>query len=259
MPLAISYVSTGPWGAGTGIPFTTPVPVDTNFYNVAQAIEALENDRPQPNEIVSVTQTGLSFSFNLADASVLGPIDLPVLSFRFFEAWEPLTLYSELDTFIVDGNGIYTVLLAHTTGATFDAALLIGGDPAYKKLFGFAPDGGSSIVYDLEFQYQGVLSDALAPPVNFLALRPFIVPAASGQHLAYLVEAPATAEQVLPILHDATQIGTVTFAIGENDGTVAITADESIVFGDRLIIGLPLAPDAAASGLTVALAARRVV
>lgn len=234
--------------------------VDDNFRSVAAAISALESDRPSPNEIVSTTQTGLSFTFNLENGGALGPIDLPVVSFHFFDAWEPLHLYTELDTFVVDGVGIFTTLLSHVSGATFDAALTVDGSPAYRKCFGFAPDGGSSIIYDLEFQYQGVLADASSSLVSFLALRPFTVPgSADGEHLAFLVTPASTAQQVLPIRHDATQIGTVTFEIGENTGTVALTAAEDWAFSERLVIDPPLAPDATAAGLTVALAARRIV
>lgn len=234
--------------------------VDSNFRSVQTAIEALETDRPSPNEIVSTTQQGLNFTFNLQNGGALGPITLPVASFRFSDAWTPFTLYAELDTFVVDGDGIYTTLLTHSTGATFDPDLAVGSDPAYRKLFGFAPDGGSSIIYDLEFQYQGVLSDALSPPVNYLALRPFTLPAsAAGEYLGYLVEAPSTATQVFPILHNATQIGTLTFSIGDNSGTTAIAAEESFAFGDRLVLGLPTAADATAAGLTWAVPARRIV
>jgi hypothetical protein len=259
MPVEITYRTDGAWGSGIGVDLTA-AQVDTNFSAIQVAIAALETDRPTPNEIVSTTQHGISFSFNLQNGDVLGPIDLPVISFHFFDAWEPFTLYSELDSFVVDGNGIYTTLLAHTTGATFNAALLVSGEPAYRKLFGFAPDGGSSVVYDLEFQYQGVLSDALAPPVSFLALRAFTLPSsAAGEYLAYLVEAPSTAQQVLPILHGASQIGTLTFDIGVNTGTTSIAVAEDFAFGDRLVLGIPGAADATAAGLTWAVPARRII
>jgi hypothetical protein len=149
------------------------------------------------------------------------------------------------------------VLLSHTTGASFDAALLVGGQPAYRKLFGFAPDGGSSIIYDLEFQYQGVLANALRPPVNFIALRPFLVPALGNS--AYIEEPASVADQVLPILHDLTQIGTVTFPVGANAGVVAIAADEVFALDERLVIGVPATADPTAAGMTVALAARRII
>ena len=231
--------------------------VDSNFRSVQTAIEALESDRPTPNEIVSTTQQGLSFSFNLQNGGVLGPITLPVVSFHFFDAWTPFTLRAELDTFVVDGVGIYTTLLAHTTGAAFDAELLVAGSPAYRRLFGFAPDGGSSIIYDLEFQYQGVLADATTAPVNFVALRPFIVPAIGNK--ARLVTPASVADQVLPILHDLTLIGTVTFVVGDNLGTIDIAADEIIATDEAFRVGLPATPDPTAAGMTLAFAARRVI
>jgi hypothetical protein len=234
--------------------------VDGNFRALSDALDALAGDRPAPNEIASVTQTGLSFSFNLENGATLGPVNLPVVAFHFRGAWTPATLYQELDSFVVDGVGLFTTLLAHASGVAFDPALAVDASPVYRKLFGFAPDGGSSIVYDLEFQYQGVLADAEIAPVNFLALRAFTLPASADVgHLAYLVVPAVSEAQVLPILHNATQIGTVTFEVGENDGVVDLAAAEAFAVGDHLVIGLPATTDATAAGMTVALAAQRIV
>jgi hypothetical protein len=234
---------------------------DQNIRELADAIVALQNDRPEPNNIESFTFDGPAMTIHMSAGPDIGPITLNFPSWKWRGAWTPFTLFNVLDTFVVDGVGIFSVLDPHTSGAAFDPAIEVTvGEPALQKIWGFAPDGGSSIIYDLEFQYQGVLSDALAPPVSFLALRVFSLPAsADGQHLAYLVEAPSTAQQVLPILHDATQIGTVTFEIGENDGAVEVAVAETFAFADRLVIGIPAAADATAAGLTVALAAQRSV
>jgi hypothetical protein len=258
MPVAITYRTTGDWGAGIGVDLTGEQ-VDANFYNLATGQASLENDRPTPNEIVSLTQQGLSFSFNLENGGSLGPVDMRplVVTFHFFRAFEPFTVRNELDTFVVDGDGIYATLLAHTTGAEFDAALLVGAEPAYDLIFGFAPDGGSSIVHDLHFEWQGVLSDATRPLVNFRALRPILIPAVGNA--AYLIDPASIADQVMPILHDATQIGTLTFVVGANDGTILITADETIGTDEFFTIGLPGTPDATAAGMILGFAARRVI
>jgi hypothetical protein len=237
----------------------TAVEADGNIRELDDKIAVLQSDRPQPARIESVSTVGSAMTWHMSDGTEIGPITLPVLSFKWRGAWTPFTLFDGLDTFIVENTGLYSVLRPHTSGATFDPGLLVDDEPALQKIWGFQPSD-TSIVYDLEFQYNGVLSDATSPLVSFLALRPFSVPASvPGLHLAYLVVAPSTAQQVLPILHGATQIGTVTWEIGENDGTIVIGADENFAFGDHLYIGEPSTPDATAAGMTVALAARRII
>lgn len=251
-----NFRTAGAWGPGLGRKLTAPE-ADSNIWELAQAITALQSDRPEPNSIASITVAGAAMTIHMTDGTTIGPLPLPVLSFKWRGAWSPFTLYGTLDTFVQDGVGIFSVLADHTSGATFDPALEISGEAAYQKIWGFAPDGGSSIVYDLEFQYQGGLADATTAPVNFLALRPFMVPQLG--HLAWLVTPASAEDQVLPILHGTTPIGTVTFVVGANLGTVLITADESFALGERLVIGLPATPDPTAAGMTVALAARRVI
>jgi len=148
---------------------------------------------------------------------------------------------------------------AHNTGATFDAALIVDGVPAYRRLFAFAPDGGSSVVYDLELGNKGRLSDATDSLQDFVALHKFLIPAAGDQHLARLSTPASTAQQVIPILHGLTQFGTVTFEIGDNEGIVVIDADEAFGRGDILTIGLPGATDATAAGVIVGFAAQRLL
>jgi hypothetical protein len=234
-----------------------PGEVDDNFLGIDQRIVALETTRPQPNNMVSATQNGLAFSINLADGAILGPINIPVVSFQFYEAWTPFTIYAELDTFVVDGVGIFTTMLAHTTGAEFDRALLVDGNPAYRLLFGFAPDGGSSAIYDIVIPYQGRLSD-MTQPIVIPILHPIRIPAI-GAHIARLSEPASTADQVLPLFHNATQIGTVSWLIGQEIGAMVFTADELIGAGEFFSIGLPAVADATAAGMSLGVAAQRVI
>lgn len=232
---------------------------DANAVNLKAAIVALQNDRPEPNNIASVTVVGSAMTIHMDSGPPIGPLPLPVLTFKWRGAWTPFTLFDVLDTFVVEGVGIYSVLKAHTSGALFDPAIEAEGEPALQKIWGFeASDVG--IIYDMEFRDPGVLADATRPPGDFFALRAFVLPgSADGEHLAYLEEPAASVRQVLPILHNATQIGTVTFEVGDNDGTVEIDAAEEFAFRDHLIVGLPAAADTTAAGLIIGLAARRII
>lgn len=232
--------------------------VDGNFRELFDLITALQNDRPQPNGIASIQVVSGRMIINLVDGTILGPFTLPVLSFRWRGAWSPYTLFDSLDTFVVDGVGLFSVMTPHTSGALFVPDLVIGAsDLAYRKIFGFAPDGGASIIYDMEFQYQGVLADATIAPINFVALRPFLLPILGNK--ARLVSPASVADQVLPILHGTTPIGTATFLVGARLGAIALSADESFPEDDEFIVGLPGTPDPTAAGMTLAFAARRII
>lgn len=120
MPVSITFNTTGAWGAGTGV--LEAAEVDENFYSVKLAIEALEDDRPQPNNIASIIMAanGTQIIVILDDATEIGPLPLPVLQFRDRGEWIPFAVYAVLDVFSVEGYGLYSVRIAHTAAASFD-------------------------------------------------------------------------------------------------------------------------------------------
>lgn len=233
---------------------------DANNRAFDVAITALQTDRPLPNNIESVTVEGSSFSFVLGDATVIGPFPLPVLSFNWRRAWEPFTPYQVLDTFTVEGFGIYMVRENHTSGAAFDPALLVSAAPAYQQIWAFGDGSNTGVVDDIPFFWQGLISDSLTDTLFQLILpRTILLPSAGDQHRAALIDAPSTAAQIFPIFHDGTQIGHIDFAIGDNAGTVTINADETILDRELLTVGAPPLADATATGLSVTFAAQRVL
>ena len=133
----ITYRLAGPWGAGKGANLL-PSEVDSNFWNIAQAIVDLESNPAQPVGIETITMSGSSMTIHLTDGSTMGPFLIPVLSFNWRGEWQPLTSYGELDVFSKSDTGIFLTLLAHTSGIEFDPALEIGDPaaPALQKLFG---------------------------------------------------------------------------------------------------------------------------
>jgi hypothetical protein len=130
----------GAWGPGKGANLT-PSEVDTNFWELAQAIVDLTANPALPVGIASIAVSGTQMTITLTDGTVLGPFTLPVLTFRWRGEWQPFTSYAVLDVFTVLNTGIYMVQIAHTTDAAFDANLLVPpttGSPAYLMLFGSA-------------------------------------------------------------------------------------------------------------------------
>lgn len=247
------------WGAGLGRKLAA-AEVDVNIWNLAQAIVALQNDRPQPNNIESVNVVGSAMNIVLGDGTVIGPLQLPVLAFNWRRAWAPFTPYAALDTFTVEGFGIYMVRENHTSGANFDPTLVISGAAAYQQIWAFGDGSNTGVVYDIGFFYQGLISDSASTTLYcFASPRTILVPAAGNQHQAFLVEAPSTEAQVFPIFHNGAQFGQIDFEIGQNAGTVTIDADETINILERLEVGAPPLSDATAEGLSITFAAQRVL
>lgn len=258
MPAAVKYRTNDStrWGTGLGRNLTA-AEFDINLWNLAAAIVALETSRPEPDNISSINVDGVEMRITLTSGKVLGPIPLPVLAFKWRKAWAPFTEYNVLDTFVVDGKGIYYVLEAHTSAATFDETRLIGGHPAYQIILSSV--GSGDPIYDIGFYYPGRLSDSTAVYLyQEYALREITIPSMGDQHNAYLQVPPSTARQVLSIFHDDALIGSITFEIGANIGTVALLADVDIPRRNRLSVGPPALADATAAGLTIEFAAQRI-
>lgn len=125
--MSIIYRTTGPWGVGKGSNLSA-AEVDGNFYDHEVRIEDLETTRPQPDNFANVTIEGTQIKFTLVSGAVLGPLDLPVLKWRFRGDWAVFTGYAANDTFRVAGDGLYLVLVDHTSAATFDPAAYATGD-----------------------------------------------------------------------------------------------------------------------------------
>jgi hypothetical protein len=144
----LTFRTLGAWGSGKGANLT-PGEVDTNFWELAQAIVDLTANPALPVGIASITVSGTQMTITLTDGTVMGPFELPVLTFRWRGEWQPFSTYAVLDVFTVTNTGIYMVQIEHTTGAAFDAGLLIDGLPAYLMLFG-STDASLSALPDVQ-------------------------------------------------------------------------------------------------------------
>src|SRR4029077_4959667 len=141
----IVFRTLGPWGAGKGANLDAGE-VDNNFWSLAEAIIALQNDPALPVGIASITVSGTQMWITLTDGDVLGPYTLPVLTFRWRGEYESGMTYAALDVFTVTaGNafidpatvryGIFMVQIGGTYG-TFNPDEAVDGAPAYLQLFG---------------------------------------------------------------------------------------------------------------------------
>ena len=130
--MAIVYRTSGPWGPGIAEDLSAEQ-VDGNFHGLDLRVTEFEDNPPDAVSIANVTSTGSTFTVHLSDGSAIGPLLLPVAAFNARGDWAPTTLYTRNDVVIHD-NAAYVVRLQHTSGATFDPNLTVGGEPVYQLL-----------------------------------------------------------------------------------------------------------------------------
>lgn len=262
--MTITYRTAGAWGAGKGSNLT-PAEVDDNFFTLKGMVDdALTNPTP-PVEIVNFEVSGTQFFVHMGDGAVFGPLPLPVAAFRFEEEWQPTHAYVVLDVFTVANSGMYLVLLNHTSGATFDPNILVGGEPALQKLIGAVDE----VAYDLALCYPDKVAPSPAPServllLQFVATQGLTMPADLDGSVAFL-GAPATENDVvLTIEKGNVSIGTITFSPGDElaspygqYGTFVFPAEINLLPNEWLSIYAPLTTDATAARLSVSLALQR--
>jgi hypothetical protein len=154
--------------------------------------------------------------------------------------------YLQLDVFRVAGDGIYLVLLDHTSVGPFDPAAvdIVSGDPLYQKLFPLQPPPPLPLFYD----FAGI------PGAS--ANRNLVVPFGGTLLLNALcytaTQATADAVFTLNVLSGSftTGTGTLTISAGsfvDCNGTVTIS-DMSpplvVLGGDMVQLVAPASPDA---------------
>lgn len=117
--MPVLFRTAGAWGPGQGADLT-PAQVDGNFWDHEQRIDALESNPPVAVNIVSFEVNGTELIIHLSDSTEMGPIELPVLTFRFMGEYAAAMMYAALDTFTKAGQGLFYVLVDHTSASTFD-------------------------------------------------------------------------------------------------------------------------------------------
>ncbi len=131
----ITYRTAGDWGAGKGGNLTA-AEVDESFWWCYQQIIAL-GDGPAPAEIDDITVSGNQLTITLTDLRSFGPFTIPRAAFLWRSEWVASTAYDVNDVVTVAGDGLYLVLVSHTSPSTFDAAHEVSAEPAYQLMFEF--------------------------------------------------------------------------------------------------------------------------
>jgi hypothetical protein len=249
------------WGAGTGTGTggnLTPLQADLNFWTLYGRLKDLEDNPPEPVNILGFTIIGSQFQVNMTDGSHLGPYSLPIATFRMVGEWVNSMPLQPLDIFTVEHDGVYITNIAHTTPAspaTFDAAADDGsGNLLYTKVF-----GDDAYIYDFGFFYPGQpglgVSDGAAI-AGHVVCRPITLPAGLADCKGDLLVPPA-ADLSFPLTVNGSDVGTLDFASGETAATFTFTADVSMAAGDVFKVMKPATVDVAATELAVTFVAIR--
>jgi hypothetical protein len=260
--MTIVFVTTGPWGAGTGTP-NSAAQVDGNFYDLDQRVVALDADLAEGKRIDYVTYTSSSMTFHYTDGTTQ-VIPLPVATLQYVGPWMNSMPLVPGNLFTV-GNGFYQVLEPHTT-------------PPYPAAFNpDATDGTTdqNPLYQLWMPLRDVNYDAAifmpgsvqrAPDeLIFLGIANRAMRLGSGNEHAYAYldvgnDGTGAIDIILSIEKNGTEIGTITFDAGgsiDSDGGQAgdfnIPAATDFAEGDRYALRVTQSDNAVPSGLSVTL------
>lgn len=241
-----------------------PFEIDGNFYELLSSINSILNNPASPIQITGIRlEDGNALYFDLSDASVIGPIYIPIQAFHWRDEWTPSTSYTVMDVFKVTGVGLYFVLQNHTSGTTFDKTIQVSATDALLEMFAFAP--AENVVYDIYIRYPGVLQ-LFPASIAYISNEPMprrillpVTPNNSALHQAYMDTPASTADQIFNLYANDTLIGNATFTTGANFGDVTLDADTTFEVSNRLSVARQTADDPVAAGLSLVLAAQQII
>ncbi len=146
--MPVIYRTDGAWGTGKGSNLA-PAEVDGNFYDVDTRVTFIEDNPVEPIVPTAINIEGALFTMGLSDGSTLGPIVMTYPMPTWRGNWGPGVAYNEIDFFVSPDNGFGTVMIPHTSAATFDWGALdtVSGTPVYRQLIGGS--GTTSGIADL--------------------------------------------------------------------------------------------------------------
>lgn len=260
--MTIVYVSTGPWGTGTGTP-NSAAQVDGNFYDLDQRVVGLTGDLAEGKQIDTVTYNDTSMTFHYTDGTT-DVIALPVATLQYVGPWMNSHGYARGDL-LTSGNGFYQVLEDHTTppppqafdpNATDDTT---AHNPLYQLWMPL-----HDINYDAAIFLPGSVQRTAGELIwQAVANRSMGLSSGNENADAYLDvgnDGTGATDIILSIEKNHEEIGTITFeAGGEIDtaggqvGTFSIPATVNFAEGDRYALRVTQSDNVEPSGLSVTL------
>lgn len=288
----IIYRTDGAWGSGLGSNLSA-AQVDGNFYDLDQRVATIEAGvAATVNQIASISVVGSQMLITMEDASTFGPFTLPVAILHWRGEWEVDTDYAELDLVYVTGEGVYLVLVDHTSDPySFDeGAVNEESAPLYFKIFGeittlvqhsdfpnsYVSFGGYELrVTDDElgvgfFQREHLIkvwkdTEGVAFSADQLLYREVITERTVMPEAVPLIKGwlgvQATSLLIISMQKNGVEFGTISVDASSNDSFSAFMSggDETFVPGDYFDLVAPNSPDATAADLAVTLPCYRTI
>jgi len=252
--MAITFKTTGAWGAGKGAALTE-AEIDANFYWLKGVAENLAV-RPAPAvNVQEIVRIGDTFKVVMSDTTEYGPYDIPVIQYAWRGTWAPGVDYHQFDLIHVADAGIFYVLVDHHSEATFDISAADTAGLWYKQMTGVA------LGYDLSFFVPGVVGawyQGASPVFQYVAPRPIYIPAGTGEDVGQVAVAVADSVNAttLPINLNGTEVGTLVIAVGSLVGTMTFAYNVLLSPGDLLSVEQPVAASTA-EDLSIVIIAKR--
>ena len=258
--MTIVYVTTGPWGAGTGTP-NSAAQIDGNFYDLDQRVVDLVGDLAEGKRIDHVTYSSNSITFYYTDDTTQ-VIALPVATLQYVGPWLNSTPYVRGDLFTAD-NGFYQVLEVHTTPAypaPFDPNATTGSAAPLYALWMPLRDANYDAAIFVPGSIQREADELLFVGVANHALRLGSGNASAYAYLDAGITASGATDIIISIERNRAQIGTITFeANGDLDsdggqaGNFNIPTTTDFADGDTYGLRVTQSDNAEPSGLSVTL------
>lgn len=265
------------WGGGLGSDLGA-VQVDLNFWNVSEAILALEEAQSITVSIDYITQpvNGNQFFVVLTNHQVLGPFIIPTSQWTPRGTWQPNTAYAPFDTVSFAG-ALYLVMVAVTSAATFSPNAVSGSTQVYALILS-APEGtvpfngevGQRLVYQggsptvSAWQYDNIrmFSQVDDPPrpnqvvLQYPVVDNMILPQGLAGSIVYSATPTQTNVQYTLNLNGAA-IGSINFfGPSPEDITVTFPTAVTCVPGDLITLLAPTIPDAVQAGVSFVIVAQ---
>lgn len=152
------------------------------------------------------------------------------------------------DVTMIPGDVLKLVAPAVPDTTIADVSIILSG--CASLLSDCAPVGATTVPFDMAFFVAGTPDVPSRLLGAFPVTREVFVESTATSHVAVAEVGPA-AETIYIVKKNATNVGTVTFAAAATIGTVAFSADVSLVAGDVFKLVAPAAPDATIENMAV--------
>lgn len=224
------------WGTGKGDNLA-PVEFDLNFWQLLERVAALESTPAEARSIDTFSVVGNQFTVTMSDATTEGPFTLPVSNLIFRDTWLPSEVFVAQTVFWV-GDTVYITLLNHETALTFDPDANDGlGHNYYRKIFGpqsVTPNDVHMFIGGIMFDDQLIFYTE--------ATRAWQLPASlTGSRFRSRVAAADIT--IVTLKKNASDIGTITWALGGFIPTVSFASAVSFAIGDSFSVHGPAVSD----------------